>query len=93
MHRLFEALGAKRIRSKVGVVVSHHMGTCRMGEDPKVSVVDRNLKVHGLQNLYVAGSSVFPTFGAIGPTLTLAALAVRLADHVSNALGHTAELT
>jgi glucose dehydrogenase len=89
MRKLFETLGAKHIRSKVGVVVSHHMGACRMGEDPKVSVVDRDLKVHGLHNLYVAGSSVFPNFGAIGPTLTIAALAVRLADHVSGALGHT----
>ena len=62
------------------------MGTCRMGEDPQSSVVDRDLKVHGIDNLYVAGSGVFPTFGAIGPTLTIAALALRLADHVRGTL-------
>lgn len=61
---------------------SHHMGTTRMHDDPKQGVVDRNCKVHGIENLYIAGSSVFPTAGASNPTLTLVALALRLADHL-----------
>jgi choline dehydrogenase-like flavoprotein len=60
----------------------HHMGTTRMSDDPKHGVVERNCRVHGLSNLYVAGSSVFPTAGSGTPTLTLVALALRLADHL-----------
>ena len=61
---------------------SHHMGTTRMSDDARQGVVDRNGKVHGMDNLYVAGSSVFPTSGASNPTLTLLALTLRLADHL-----------
>ena len=60
----------------------HHMGTTRMHDDPKQGVVDRNCKVHGMHNLYVAGSSVFPTAGNDLPTMTIVALALRLADHL-----------
>jgi choline dehydrogenase-like flavoprotein len=60
----------------------HHMGTTRMNIDPRLGVVDANCRVHGLQNLYVAGSSVFPTGGFANPTLTIVALAIRLADHL-----------
>ncbi|MBA2318851.1 MAG: GMC family oxidoreductase [Euzebyales bacterium] len=60
----------------------HHMGTTRMHDDPRRGVVDRDCRVHGLANLYVAGSSVFPTAGASNPTLTIVALALRLAEHV-----------
>jgi choline dehydrogenase-like flavoprotein len=61
---------------------SHHMGTTRMHDDPKQGVVDRNCRVHGVANLYIAGSSVFPTGGAANPTLTLLALTLRLADYL-----------
>lgn len=61
---------------------SHHMGTTRMASDPKKGVVDADCRVHGLANLYIAGSSVFPTSGAANPTLSLVALALRLADHL-----------
>jgi choline dehydrogenase-like flavoprotein len=61
---------------------SHHMGTTRMGLDPKRSVVDPHLRVHGLSNLFVAGSSVFPTSGCANPTFTLVALSIRLARHL-----------
>jgi choline dehydrogenase-like flavoprotein len=61
--------------------VWHHMGTTRMSESPLDGVVDANCKVHGMHNLYVAGSSVFPTCSNDMPTLTLMALAHRLADH------------
>ena len=61
---------------------SHHMGTTRMHDDPRQGVVDRDCRLHGTDNLFVAGSSVFPTSGAANPTLTLVALALRLADHL-----------
>jgi len=64
----------------------HHMGTTRMNRDARLGVVDANCRVHGIPNLYVAGSSVFPTSGMANPTLTIVALAVRLADHVKQVL-------
>ena len=60
----------------------HHMGTTRMHLDPRRGVVDSDCKVHGIANLYVAGSSVFPTGGFANPTLTVVALAARLAAHL-----------
>ncbi|MBV9389684.1 MAG: GMC family oxidoreductase [Chroococcidiopsidaceae cyanobacterium CP_BM_ER_R8_30] len=60
----------------------HHMGTTRMHNDPKQGVVDENCQVHGISNLFIAGSSVFPTGGFANPTLTIIALSIRLADHV-----------
>jgi len=64
----------------------HHMGTTRMHDDPKQGVVNRDCKVHGLANLFVGGSSVFPTGGNDLPTLTIVALALRLADHIKGNL-------
>jgi choline dehydrogenase-like flavoprotein len=61
----------------------HHMGTTRMASDPASGVVDADCRVHGVENLYVAGSSVFPTGGNANPTLTIIALALRLADHLA----------
>lgn len=61
---------------------NHHLGTARMHDDPKQGVVDANCKVHGIANLFVAGSSVFPTYGSSNPTMNLVALTLRLADHV-----------
>lgn len=60
----------------------HLMGTTRMSDNPRKGVVDRNCQVHGVHNLFVAGSSVFPTAGSGTPTLTLVGLAIRLADHL-----------
>jgi choline dehydrogenase-like flavoprotein len=65
----------------------HHMGTTRMHRDASLGVVDADCRVHGLANLFVAGSSVFPTSGSANPTLTLVALALRLADHLKDLLG------
>jgi choline dehydrogenase-like flavoprotein len=62
---------------------AHHMGTTRMHEDATCGVVDENCRIHGTSNLFVAGSSVFPTAGWTPPTLTIVALALRLADHVN----------
>jgi len=61
----------------------HHMGTTRMHDSPRQGVVDRNGLVHGMNNLYVAGSSVFPTAASNFPTITLTALALRLAKHLA----------
>jgi choline dehydrogenase-like flavoprotein len=61
----------------------HHMGTTRMGADARDGVVDRDCKVFGIDNLYVAGSSVFRTSGHANPTLSLVQLALRLADHLA----------
>lgn len=61
----------------------HHMGTTRMSASPRTGVVDADCRVHGLENLYVAGSSVFSTSGWANPTLTIAALAVRLGEHIA----------
>ena len=60
----------------------HHMGTARMSECEKTGVVDRHGRCHGMENLFVAGSAVFPTSGYANPTLTIVALAVRLAGHL-----------
>jgi choline dehydrogenase-like flavoprotein len=64
----------------------HHMGTTRMSKSSQDGVVDKNCKVHTVDNLYAAGSSVFPTGGYVNPTLTILALAIRLADHLKTRL-------
>jgi len=60
----------------------HHLGTTRMSDDPKTGVCDADGKVHGMANLFVAGSSLFPSYGASNPTLNLMALTLRQADHL-----------
>lgn len=60
----------------------HQMGTTRMSKSEATGVVDSNLKVHGVNNLYCAGSSVFPTYSWVNPTMTIVALSSRLADHL-----------
>lgn len=63
----------------------HMMGGTRMGTSPSTSVVDKNLKVHGIDNLYIASCSVFPTGGSSNPTFTMMALTLRLADKLRRA--------
>jgi choline dehydrogenase-like flavoprotein len=93
MLRLQELLRIELERRGIGQLVpgegeprftdaSHHMGTTRMSDDPKRGVVDRDGRVHGVANLYVAGSSVFPSGGHANPTFTVVALALRLAQHL-----------
>jgi choline dehydrogenase-like flavoprotein len=55
-----------------------------MSDDPKQGVVDANCRVHGLSNLYIGGAAVYPTAGAVNPTLTLVAISLRLADHLKD---------
>jgi choline dehydrogenase-like flavoprotein len=64
----------------------HHIGTARMAASPRLGVVDANCKLHYISNLFIAGSAVFPTSGHANPTLTIVALACRLADHLKTIL-------
>jgi choline dehydrogenase-like flavoprotein len=68
--------------TRYGAYGGHHIGTARMGNDPRESVVDANCRIHGMTNLFVAGTAVFPTSSQANPTLTVVALALRLADHL-----------
>lgn len=83
---LFNNLARPRIRSfKLGRKIGgghHHMGTTRMGKTPENAVVDKNCKVFGTENLFIAGSSIFPTSGAVNPTINMLALGFRLAAHL-----------
>jgi choline dehydrogenase-like flavoprotein len=65
----------------------HHAGTTRMSDDPALGVVDRDGRIHGLGNVYCAGASVFPSAGFANPTLTIVALALRLAAHLASVAG------
>jgi choline dehydrogenase-like flavoprotein len=80
VERVLHSDGSPHLEQPAG---SHHlMGTTRMHADPRQGVVDAQCRVHGIDNLYVAGSSTFPSGGYANPTLTLVALALRLADHL-----------
>jgi choline dehydrogenase-like flavoprotein len=65
---------------------AHQAGTCRFGTDPRSSVLDLNCKAHELDNLYIADASFFPSIGAVNPTLTIIANALRIADHLNERL-------
>jgi choline dehydrogenase-like flavoprotein len=67
--------------------VAHQAGTCRFGKDPKTSVLDTNNKAHELDNLYVVDTSFFPSIGAVNPSLTAIANALRVGDHLLKRLG------
>jgi choline dehydrogenase-like flavoprotein len=67
-------------------VHSHFLGTTRMSTDPGKGVVDQNCRVHRLHNLFVAGPSVFPRYGNANPFLTIAAISLRLSDHLTDML-------
>ncbi len=99
--REFERLGLGRLDAaawlddplpcRSAIVDSYHpAGTARMSADPVTGVVDRDCQVFGVRGLYVAGSAVFPTSGAANPTLTIAAMALRLAEHLRQELAEEA---
>ena len=90
--RITEAIGALplqgydtklKLRQSDPGVVSHEVGTMRMGANAATAVVDSNLEVYGCPGLFVCDNSVLPTSPPANPSLTLAALALRLADHVA----------
>jgi choline dehydrogenase-like flavoprotein len=81
---LYKALGATDIRHGRPLSATHNMGTARMGTDPATSVVNAQQQAHDVPGLYVADGSVFPTSLSVNPTLTIVALALRLADHLAS---------
>jgi len=82
----FDKVGAKNVAEAEVSWSRHHQSTCRMGSSPKTSVVDPDLRVHESPNLFICGSEVFVTGAAAPPVLTIAALAHRLADHLTSRL-------
>ena len=66
---------------------AHQAGTCRFGDDPASSVLDRNCKAHELDNLYVVDTSFFVSIGAVNPSLTAIANALRVGDHIGRRIG------
>jgi len=75
----YDAASVEAEMTRYGAYGGHHIGTTRMGSDPRSSVVDSDCRVHGVDNLYVAGSATFPTSSQANPTLTVVALSLRLA--------------
>jgi len=82
----YDEASVEREITRYGAYGGHHIGTARMGRDPRRSVVDADCRVHGVENLYVAGSAVFPASSQANPTLALVALTLRLARHLEGAL-------
>jgi choline dehydrogenase-like flavoprotein len=74
------------LAGREGAYGGHHIGTARMSASPRCGVVDADCRVHGMHNLFVAGSAVFPTSSQANPTLTIVALALRLAEKVKKEL-------
>jgi choline dehydrogenase-like flavoprotein len=78
----YDASSVEAEVTRYGAYGGHHIGTARMGSDRRSSVVNANCRVHGVDNLFIAGSATFPTSSQANPTLTVVALALRLAEHV-----------
>jgi choline dehydrogenase-like flavoprotein len=78
----YDAANLESEITRYGAYGGHHIGTARMGKDPRTSVVDADCRIHGVENLFVAGTAVFPTSSQANPTLTAVALALRLADRL-----------
>ena len=85
--KILTAMGLSQIRSTGLTYAGHQLGTHRMGDDPATSVVDVNLRCHDVPNLYLVGGGCFVTASASPPTLTIVALAIRAAEHISARLG------
>lgn len=81
---LFEAMDCRLVQWLEPGPYAHLMGTCRMSAAPDAGVVDADLRVWGTENVYACGSAVFPSTGAVQPTLTIAALAHRLGEHLAD---------
>ena len=84
--RILRAAGATEIRTGRLSVAAHQIATHRMGDDPRTSVTDPDLRLHDVPNLYVLGSGGFTTGSSSPPTLTIAALAIRAAEHIADSL-------
>ena len=84
--QIMKLAGATRIWTDMNPLGGHYMGSTCMGSDPRASVCDKYGRCHGLDNLYLAGSSIFATSSASHPTLTIAALALHTAEHLKSSL-------
>lgn len=82
-----DTLEAELVR--FGAYGGHHIGTARMGSDPRTSVVNGNCRLHSVRNIYVAGSAVFPTSSQANPTLTIVAMAIRLGEFLKHQAGES----
>lgn len=78
----FDDAGLEEELMRFGAYGGHHVGTARMGSDPRSSVVDADCRVHGVANLFIASSAVFPTSSQANPTLMIVAMGLRLAHHL-----------
>jgi choline dehydrogenase-like flavoprotein len=76
----------RRPQDSIIIDMAHTAGTTRMSDNPRSGVVDSNCRIHGVDGLYVAGASIFPTSGHANPTLMILALAIRLADEIKRQL-------
>ncbi|MEM7553076.1 MAG: GMC family oxidoreductase [Cyanobacteria bacterium P01_A01_bin.84] len=74
-------------------IMNHQVGTCRFGRDPQKNVLDLNCRTHDIDNLYIVDSSFFPSISAVNPTLTIAANALRVGDHLKERLNAVSETT
>ncbi|MCP3726481.1 FAD-dependent oxidoreductase [Paraburkholderia sp. CNPSo 3272] len=81
----YDAAQVEAEMTRYGAYGGHHIGTARMGRDVHTSVVDADCRLHEADNVYVTGAAVFPTSGQANPTLTIVALALRLAEHLKGA--------
>lgn len=81
---ILQTIGASKIQSHDLHYAAHQIGTHRMGKDPQTSVVNDNLRAHDISNLYLVGSGSFVTSSSSPPTLTIAALAIRAAEHIAS---------
>ena len=82
--RILEKAGAEILTVPAGPATNHELGGCRMGIDPRTSVVNRDCRTHDVPNLYVVDGSVFPSASEKNPTHTIMALAARTADDIAN---------
>jgi choline dehydrogenase-like flavoprotein len=88
--RLAKALGPHRmivLSGENNINYGHVCGTCRFGDDPEASVLDKNNRAHDLSNLYIVDASFFPSSGGTNPSLTIAANALRVAEAIHRQLG------
>jgi choline dehydrogenase-like flavoprotein len=83
---ILEAAGAEILSVSEQPNTNHELGGCRMGKDPRTSVVDSFCRSHDVPNLYVVDGSVFPSASEKNPTLTIMAVAARTADHITERL-------
>jgi choline dehydrogenase-like flavoprotein len=83
----YDPAGIEREMTRYGAYGGHHLGTARMGTDRRTSVVDADCRVHGVGNLHIASAAVFATSSQANPTLTVVALALRLAARLKALAG------